>query len=87
MFVVAVCVCVCVCQVTQSCSTLCDTMDCSPPGFFVRGILQAGILEWIPTSFSRNLPDPGIEPLSPVSSHWQAGSLPLVTPGKPLLLL
>ena len=32
---------------------LCDSMDCSPPGFSVRGILQAGILEWIATSFSR----------------------------------
>ena len=33
--------------VTQSCPTLCDPMDCSLPGFSVRGILQARILEWI----------------------------------------
>ena len=39
--------------VAQSCPTLCDPMDCSPPGFPVHGILQARILEWIPISFSR----------------------------------
>ena len=30
----------------QSCPTLCDPMDCSPPGSSVRGILQARILDW-----------------------------------------
>ena len=30
----------------QSCPTLCDPMDCSQPGFFVHGILQARVLEW-----------------------------------------
>ena len=35
------------CQVTQLHPTLCDPMDCSPPGSFVHGILQAGILEWV----------------------------------------
>ena len=30
----------------QSCLTLCDPMDCSPPGSSVHGILQARILEW-----------------------------------------
>ena len=33
--------------VTQLCLTLCDSMDCSPPGSFVHGILQARILEWV----------------------------------------
>ena len=37
----------------QSCPTLCDPMDCSPPGSSVRGIFQAGILEWVAISFSR----------------------------------
>ena len=32
---------------TKSCLTLCDPMDCSPPGSSVHGILQAGILEWV----------------------------------------
>ena len=39
--------------VTQSCPTLCDPTDCSPPGSSVRGILQVRILEWIAMSFSR----------------------------------
>ena len=38
--------CVCVCVVTQSCPTICDPVDCSPPGSTVYGILQARILEW-----------------------------------------
>ena len=43
----------CVCLVTQSCLTLCDTMDCSPSGSSVHGILQAKILEWIAMPSSR----------------------------------
>ena len=40
---VCVCVCVCVCArtlVVQSCPTLCDRMDCTPPGSSVHGIFQ-----------------------------------------------
>ena len=36
----------------QSCPTLCDPLDSSPPGFSVHGILQARILEWVAISFS-----------------------------------
>ena len=36
----------------QSCLTLCDPIDGSPPGSPVPGILQAGILEWVAISFS-----------------------------------
>ena len=43
------------CLVTESCPTLCDPMNCSPPGSSVHGILQARILEWTAISFSRNL--------------------------------
>ena len=39
--------------VTQSRLTLCDPMDCSPPGSSAHGILQAGILEWVANPFSR----------------------------------
>ena len=39
--------------VTQSCLTLCNTMDCSLPGSSVHGILQERILEWVATPFSR----------------------------------
>ena len=40
--------------VAQLCLTLCDPMDCSPPGSFVHGILQARILEWVAISFFIN---------------------------------
>ena len=40
-------------EVAQSCLTLCDAVDCSPPGSYVHGILQARILEWVAISFSR----------------------------------
>ena len=44
-------------EVAQSCPTLSDPMDCSPPGSSVHGILQARVLEWGAISFSTN--------------HWQ----------------
>ena len=44
--------------VTQLCPTLCDPMDGSPPGSFVHGILQARMLEWVVTSFSRGSSQP-----------------------------
>ena len=37
----------------QSCPTLCDPIDGSPPGSSVHGIFQAGKLEWVAISFSR----------------------------------
>ena len=59
-------VCVCVCsQLLQSCLTLCEPMDCSPPGSSVHGILQARILEWIAMSSSRYLSHLGIKLTSP----------------------
>ena len=39
-------------EVTQSCLTLSDPMDCSPPGSSVHGILQARVLEWGAIAFS-----------------------------------
>ena len=39
--------------VVQSCLTLCDPMDCSPPGSFVHGILQTRTLEGVAIPFSR----------------------------------
>ena len=35
------------CLVAQSCPTLFDPLDCSPPGSSVHGMLQARILEWV----------------------------------------
>ena len=44
--------------VAQSCPTLCNPMDCSPPGSSVHGILQARKLEWVAIPFSRQSPWP-----------------------------
>ena len=47
-------------------SDSCDFLDCSLPDSFVHGVFQAGILKWVAVSLSGYLPDPGIEPASPV---------------------
>ena len=44
-------------EVTQSCPTLCDPMDCNLPGFSVHGILQARVLEWAAISLGRYIQD------------------------------
>ena len=47
-------VCMCVCaKLLQLCLTLCNSVDHSPPGSSVHGILQASTLEWVATSSSR----------------------------------
>ena len=40
-------------EVTQSCPTLCDPIDCSLPDSSVHGILQARVLEWVAIAFFR----------------------------------
>ena len=45
-------------EVTQSCPTLCNPVDCSLPGSSLHGILQARILEWVAISFSRGSSQP-----------------------------
>ena len=62
-------------QVAQLCPTLCDPMV-----FTVHGILQARILEWVAFPFSRDFPNPGIQPRSPA---LQVDSLLAETQGKP----
>ena len=42
-------------EVAQSCPTLCNSMDCSPPGCFVHRILQTRILEWVAICPSRGI--------------------------------
>ena len=56
----------------QSCPTLCDPVDCSPPGSSVYGILQARILEWVAIPFSRG----SSQPRNKASPALQADSLP-----------
>jgi len=43
-------------EVPQSCPTLSDPMDCSPPGPSVHGIFQARVLEWGAIAFSSEVP-------------------------------
>ena len=69
----------------QSCPTLCDPMDCSPPGSSIPGILQARILEWVAMPSSRGSSRPRDWTESLCLLHWRAGSLPLAPPGKPKL--
>ena len=62
----------------QLCPTLCNPMDCSPPGSSVHGILQARILQWVAISSSRGIfltkgSNPGLLHLL----HWQVDSSPL----------
>ena len=45
-------------KVAQSCPTLCNPMDCSPPDSSVHGILQARIVEWVAVPFSREPSQP-----------------------------
>ena len=63
------------CSVAQSCSTLCDPMDCSPPASSVHGISQARIPAWIAISSSRGSSWSGDR--TPRLLHWQADSLPV----------
>ena len=42
-------------EVTQSCPTCSDLMDCSPPGSSVYGIFQARVLEWGAIAFSKEM--------------------------------
>ena len=61
-------------RVCTMCQIICDPVDCSPPGFSVRGISQARILEWAAIPLSRGIfltqgPSLGL-------LHWQVDSLP-----------
>ena len=64
---------------TPSCLILCNPMDCSLPGSFVYGILQAKYWSGLPFLSPGNLSDPGIEPGSPA---LQADSLSSEPVGK-----
>ena len=76
----------CVCSVTQSCLTLCNSLDCSLPDFSVHGIFQAkntGI--GCHFLLQGDLPNPGIKPKSPVSAELQADSFSTEPLGKPFV--
>ena len=68
------------CSVAQSCLSLCDHMDCCPPGSSVHGILQARTLEWAAIPSSRGSSWPWDRTRSP---SLQVISLQSEPPGKP----
>ena len=67
----------------QSCRTLCDPIDCSAPGSFPLGVVQARKLESFLFPTQRIFPDPGIEPASPALAGRFFTTEP---PEEPLLL-
>ena len=70
-------------ELTQSCPTLCNSMDCSLPGSSIHGIFCSRILEWVVISFSRG----SSQPIEPLPSTLQANSLPSEPPGNPFYQL
>ena len=73
-------------EVAQSCPTLCNPVDCSPPGSAVHeaplsmGFSRQEYWSGLPFPSPRDLPDPGIKPRSPA---LQADALTSEPPGKP----
>ena len=66
------------------CPTLCDSMDCSPPGSSVHGTSQAGMLEWIAISHSRESSNTSIKPTAPKPPALAGAPFTTEPPGKPL---
>ena len=73
------------CLVAQSC--LCKSMDYSPPGSSVHGILQARILQWVAFPPPGDLLDPRIQPKSLGSPALVGRFLTTAPPGKPRIIL
>ena len=79
------------CKICDVCTHVCSVksnslqpMDCSHSGSSIHGIFQARILKWVAISYSRGLPNPGIEPTSLASPVLAGGFFPTVPPGKPI---
>ena len=72
-------------KLLQSYPTLCDPMDCSPPGSSVHGILQARTLEWVamPSSRGSSQPRDRMQISSASCVGRRVHSLPLAPPVKP----
>ena len=62
-------------------------MDCSLPGSSAHGIFQARILKWGAISYCRDLPGPGIQPLSPASLAPASGFFNTTTIWEALTML
>ena len=72
-------------KLLQLCLTLCDPMDCSPPGSSVHEFFRQECWSGLPCPSLEDLPNPGIEPMSPVAPALQVYSLPLSHWGIPTL--
>ena len=70
----------------QSCPTLCNPMDCSPPGSSVHGILQGRTLEWAATSSSRGSSPPRDRTHVSCGSCLAGRFFTVETPGNPRCL-
>ena len=77
---------VCACSVAQLCLTLCDPLDCSPPGSSVHGISQARTLEWVTISSFSLSSWLRIQPASPASPALADGFFTAEPLGKPMLI-
>ena len=73
----------CAIHLLQSYLSLCDPVDCSPPGSILHGILQARILEWVAIPFSKGSFQPRDRTGSPT---LQGDSLLSEPPGKPMYI-
>ena len=73
------------CLIVKSSDSV-TSIHCSPPGSSVHWISQAIILKWVPFPHPGDLPDPGIEPRSPVSPALAGGFFTTEPHGKPLLI-
>ena len=80
---VLLCVCMHV-KLFQLCLTLYDPVDCNLTASCVYRILQVRLLEWIAMPSSRGSSQPRDWSLASYLFHWQADSLPVVPPGKPM---
>ena len=69
-------------QMLQSCLTLCNPMDCSLPSSSVTRFSKQKYWSGLPCPPPEDLPDPGIEPVSPASAALQADFLLTESPGK-----
>ena len=70
------------CLVAQSCPALCNPMECSLPGSLSMGLFRQEYWSVLLFPSLGDLPDPGIEPVSPVSPALQADSLLAEPSGK-----
>ena len=69
-------------QLLSHVQLFCNPTGYSPAGFSVHEIFQVRILEWVAISFSGDLPDPGMEPVPPMSPALADGFFTTAIPGK-----